>query len=449
MQEIIKKGLDFIRQNPRIIYSLILVFIIPIAIYLNTFFTVRNFEENLESIIRSKAVLAEDIFKFIARENIDNPEELEDIILETKNLNADIGTFEVIVPIEDLSGFKVIASSNVSDVGQDFTNPKDIFYHQVAWNQPDDNVSFVTADEKGRSWNVIEAIKSPAGEKLGLVSLSLPLFEFDKMNSQAETRSYFILIATILIVLVLVSNNARLFGYAITLTKLKEVDAMKDTFISMASHELRTPLTAVKGYVELLRDKLDPGIDKESKHYFENITSSVDRLNALVGDILEVSRLEGNRIPVVITDIDPTPLISQSVNELRETAAQKGLELLYVENSLPHVKADADRLRQILVNLIGNAIKYTPSGNVEVTAKEKDKKLLITVADTGLGISAQDQQKLFQKFQRIQTEKTQKITGTGLGLWITMELVKKMNGTVSVESIEGVGSHFTVALPLA
>jgi signal transduction histidine kinase len=449
MQEIIKRGLDFIKQNPRIIYSLVLVFIIPVAIYLNTFFTVRNFEENLESIIRSKAVLAEDVVKFVARDNIENPEKLQELILETKKLNSDIGVFEVFVPTEKADGFKVIASSNEADVEKSFVEPKDIFYHQVAWNQPNDNISFVTLDGAGRSWNVVEAIKNTAGEKIGLVSLSFPLIEFDKMNSQAEFRSYVILALTILIVLLLVSNNARLFGYAITLTKLKEIDAMKDTFVSMASHELRTPLTAIKGYAELLNEKIEAKIDDEGKHYFKNIISSVDRLSTLVGDILEVSRLEGNRIPIVITKLDPSPIILQSVEDLRATATQKGLELKYVESALPKIKADGDRLKQIVVNLIGNAIKYTPSGSVEVTAREKDKKFLVTVADTGLGISAEDQKKLFQKFQRIQTDQTREIMGTGLGLWITMELVKKMDGTVTVESIEGVGSHFTVELPLA
>jgi signal transduction histidine kinase len=101
------------------------------------------------------------------------------------------------------------------------------------------------------------------------------------------------------------------------------------------------------------------------------------------------------------------------------------------------------------VNLIGNAIKYTPKGSVSVNARKKDKEYLITVADTGFGISAEDQKRLFQKFSRIQNKNTQTITGTGLGLWITHELAEKMGGTITVESIEGVGSHFTLHLPLA
>ena len=113
------------------------------------------------------------------------------------------------------------------------------------------------------------------------------------------------------------------------------------------------------------------------------------------------------------------------------------------------IYADSERTKEILINLIGNALKYTAQGSVSVSGKIKDNSYLITVADTGFGISAEDQKRLFQKFSRIQNRKTQMITGTGLGLWITFELARRMNGAITVESIEGVGSHFTLHLPLA
>lgn len=448
IKDLLGKSLNFTRENPRIIYSLVLVFIIPVAIYLNTFFTVRSFEENLENVIRSKAVLAEDIVKFIAKDAIEKPDELNQLIRETKDLNEDIGNFEILAFNKDSGGFRIIASSESGNKGKELSDSKEIFYHQIAWNQPDDNVSFVTTDEEGRSWNVLETIKNAEGEKTALAYLSFPLKEFDKMNSQAEMRSYLILALTIIIVLLLVANNARLFGYALTVTKLKEIDKMKDTFVSMASHELKAPLVSMKGNIEFFREEMEPHLNEEGRHYVQNIASSAERLEMLVNDILEVSRLEGNRIPVNFSEIEAGALIEKSIDEIKPQATQKGLALNYSPGKLPKIKVDPDRTKQILINLISNSIKYTPEGKVDVLAEVKDDDLLVTVADTGVGISAEDQAKLFQKFSRIYNEETKAVSGTGLGLWISRELARKMSGDITVESIKGVGSHFTLHLPV-
>lgn len=448
MKELISKSLDFIKQNPRIIYSLVLVFIIPFIIYLNTYFTVRSFEENLENVIRSKAVLAEDIVKFIARDAIEKPDKLKKLISETKELNKDIGSFEILTPDTDINGYKIIASSESENENKELSDPKEIFYHQIAWNQPDDNVSYVTSGKNGRNWNVLETIKSDEGGKIALAYLSFPLTEFDRMNSQAETRSYFILALTIIVVLLLVANNARLFGYALTLSKLKEIDKMKDTFISMASHELKAPLVSIKGNIEFFREETEHSLNEEGKHYLENIGNSAERLEMLVSDMLEVSRLEGNRIPINISEAEAGTIIEKSVDEVRPQAIQKGLILNYSPAKLPKIKVDPDRTKQILINLISNAVKYTIKGKVNILTEARKDKLLIIVADTGVGISAGDQARLFQKFSRFYNEETKNVSGTGLGLWISRELAGKMGGDITVESIKGVGSHFILHLPI-
>jgi signal transduction histidine kinase len=329
------------------------------------------------------------------------------------------------------------------------SNPKEIFYHQIAWNQPDNNVSYVTEENSNRSWNVLETIKNKEGEKVALVFLSFPLKEFDKMNNRSETFSYLILIFTVLIVLLLMANNARLFGYALTLTKLKEVDQMKDTFISMASHELKAPLTAMKGNIEFFKEEMEHALNENGQHYIDNISTSVVRLEMLVGDILEVSRLEGNRIPINISTVDPGQILEKSIEEIKAQAVQKNIELDYAPEKLPQVLADPERLKQVVVNLLSNAVKYTLKGKVEVLSKVDGKILMITVADSGVGISAEDQKKLFQKFSRVLNEETKMVSGTGLGLWISRELIQKMGGDITVESIRGVGSHFTIHLPVA
>jgi signal transduction histidine kinase len=230
---------------------------------------------------------------------------------------------------------------------------------------------------------------------------------------------------------------------------IREMDKMKDNFISLASHELRSPLTAIKGYVELLGEHNEGKLDEESQKYLRNMGISVDRLNALINDILEISKLEGNRIPFKISIFNPKETIHKSVDEMKFQAKKKNLSLECLPCPDIQIRADKKRLGQILVNLIGNAIKYTEQGKIEIKTEVKGEELLISVNDTGIGISEENLANLFQKFYRIKNDKTRSVSGTGLGLWIARGLSKKMDGDITVESTEGVGSQFTMHLPLA
>ncbi|OGI16558.1 MAG: hypothetical protein A2Z52_01875 [Candidatus Moranbacteria bacterium RBG_19FT_COMBO_42_6] len=444
MKELLGKAVQFIKENPGIIYSLVLVLFIPIAIFFNTSYTVGRFQKNIDVITQTKAVLAENIMNLTAADLLDRPEELQRFIEKIAVENTEIEKFEILVPNLDKDGFKMIASLDLSLRDADSLELKNL----LAWNQRE-GIANLSSNSKGRVWEITKPVLDEQGEKKALITLAFSLADSDRLVDSTINRSYLVLILTVLIVLLLVSNQARLFGYALTLSKLKEIDQVKDNFISMASHELRSPLTAIKGYLEFFREKNEGKVDEESRHYLENISISVGRLGSLVNDILEVSRLESNRIPINIVALDPGPIITGSIQEIRSQAIAKGLELHFLPSETSQIKADPERLKQVIINLLSNSIKYTPSGNINVSAKAKGKELLITVADTGIGISAEDQLNLFQKFSRIQNEKTKDVVGTGLGLWITLELAKKMKGNVTVESIEGVGSHFTVHMPLA
>jgi len=444
VKELLGKAIQFIKENPGIIYSLVLVLFIPIAIFFNTSYTVGRFQKNIDVVAQTKAVLAENIMNLTAANLLDRPDELQKFIEKIAVENTEIEKFEILVPNPDKDGFKMIASLDPSLKDADSLELKNL----LAWNQKE-GIANLNSNSKGRVWEITKPVLDEQGEKKALISLAFSLADSDNLVDSTINRSYLVLILTVLVVLLLVSNQARLFGYALTLSKLKEIDQVKDNFISMASHELRSPLTAIKGYLEFFREKNEEKVDEESRRYLENISVSVGRLGSLVNDILEVSRLESNRIPINIVALDPGPIITGSIQEIKSQAIAKGLELNFLASVTPQIKADPERLKQVIINLLSNSIKYTPSGKIDVYAKDKGKELLITVADTGIGISAEDQLNLFQKFSRIQNEKTKDVVGTGLGLWITLELVKKMKGNITVESIEGVGSHFTIHMPLA
>jgi two-component system phosphate regulon sensor histidine kinase PhoR len=254
-----------------------------------------------------------------------------------------------------------------------------------------------------------------------------------------------------LIVLLLVLNHIRLFAFEVRAKKLEEIDKMKDDFLSMASHELKSPLTAIRGYSDLLADMLEKNNELsdekvQQKKYLTNIDVSVDRLKSLVEDLLDVSRIEQNRMPITLVETDLTEIVLEIADEMRVLADEKGLTIKKNIVEVSKVSADPERLKQIIVNLLSNAIKYTLKGTVEIQIRQEKEYVLLTVADTGLGISAENLKQLFSKFYRVKNEHTANIKGTGLGLWIAKEIAQKMGGDLKAESMEGVGSHFTLSL---
>lgn len=445
MKNLFAKAIVFIKENPSLLYSLVLVLMVPLAFFINTYLVNSDYEKAIDIITYRKAVMAEDIINSLIQEKIKDDQSLQPVIDRIIQEDNEISYLSVSKPHEQPGNFKVVASSEPGLSGQ---IQSDNLQNAIAWSTPE-GVAFLDEKEGNRFWNVTKALMDDSGEKVGLIAMSFSLENSDALINDTIQRSYWILIIIVLVVLLFVSNQARLFGYALAVAKLKEIDKMKDMFISMASHELRSPLTAIKGYIDLLRDMKTIMSDKDSVHYITNISTSINRLTDLVSDILEVSSIEGNRIPIKITTLDPQKIITESIEEISPQATQKSLALSFVRlENCPEIKADISRLKQALVNLIGNSIKYTPSGSVTVNLEVRGKELLIIIADTGIGISSEDQIKLFKKFNRIQNEKTKNIIGTGLGLWITMEIIKKMDGSITVESIEGVGSHFTIHLPI-
>jgi len=232
------------------------------------------------------------------------------------------------------------------------------------------------------------------------------------------------------------------------LNRLRAFDRLKDEFIAIVSHELRTPLTSVYGAAMTLeRHALDP---ERQRAMLEIISTEAARLSRLLDDILWVSRLDSGRARPFITRVEPLPLAADVVDATR-THLPHGLSLdLVHDDPAPlEVAADADKLRQVLVNLIENAVKYSDEGRIEVRLGRRDGRVRFSVRDQGPGIPAIQQERIFEKFFRLDPNMTQGVGGTGLGLYICRELVGSMHGEIWVESIPGEGSTFAFELPVA
>ena len=235
------------------------------------------------------------------------------------------------------------------------------------------------------------------------------------------------------------------------LTEERALDALKSDFIATVSHELRTPLAAIYGCARtLLRPDLDLG-DGDRGRLLEVVAQESERLTRIVGDILLANQIEAGRLRLKDLEFDVAELVRAVVDQMQAALTGKeGIELeLRAPESLPRVSGDEDKLRQVLLNLIDNAIKYSPDGGrVGIRIEQRDSGVRIAVSDEGLGIPHADQQRIFGKFYRVDPQQTRGVGGTGLGLYISRELVRHMGGRVTVTSREGHGSTFVVDLPL-
>jgi signal transduction histidine kinase len=233
--------------------------------------------------------------------------------------------------------------------------------------------------------------------------------------------------------------------------KLKELDKQKDEFVSMAAHELRSPLTAIKGYVSMVIEGDTGDIPEKARQYLADSMAVTDRLVRLVNNMLNVSRIEEGRIVYQLEETSLIRAVQEIYNSSRVEAERKELEFVVkIPNGLEdNIKVDPDRIREVIGNLVSNAIKFTEKGKVHIAmTNPKPEVVRVEVSDTGPGISQEEQAKLFQKFYRAEST-AGKTFGTGLGLYITRLLIEKFGGEMGVISELDKGSNFWFELPVA
>ena len=229
--------------------------------------------------------------------------------------------------------------------------------------------------------------------------------------------------------------------------KLEKTETMRRQLIGDVTHELRTPLTAVKGYLEGLMDGVLPG-DPET---YQQIHSEIDRLQRLVNDLQELSRVEAGAIQLQLAPVSPTSLIERIQSTLVRQFEDKNIQLeTDVEPNLPDILVDKDRIIQVLTNLVGNALQYTSSGGkVSVMVRREKSEILFSVKDTGIGISAEQLTFIFNRFYRTDKSRNRTSGGSGIGLTIAKALVQAHHGKIWAESDgEGKGSTFSFLIPL-
>lgn len=277
-------------------------------------------------------------------------------------------------------------------------------------------------------------------------------------NDEVEQLSRFAQLASIAL------DNARLYAAAQEAKEAADAaNEAKSAFLAGVSHELRTPLTSILGFAKIIEKRLVERVfptvqaeDRKTWRAIEQVTTNLDiiiaegeRLTAMINDVLDLAKIEAGKVEWQMQPIKVAEVIERATAATAALFEQKGLELIKdVTEDLPEVSGDQDRLIQVVINLISNAVKFTAKGSVTCRARRVDSHILVSVSDTGLGIAQADQPHVFEKFKQVGDTLTNKPQGTGLGLPICKEIVEYHGGRIWVESELGKGSTFTFTLPI-
>jgi len=441
----IKTTWAFLKDNKQVIYSIALMVVIPGILIFNTWVFSEHFKDVVNMSLQNKAINVGEAFNAGVADKIDSLEEVQLFVNNWKYFNEDTKSLDVL--LFENGSFRKIASMNQSESVGEIDNNYSYF---LSWNE--DNPVAQKVFESGHTyWLVTMPLQNFQGENKAILSIKVSADMVSTKLAMALGDSFWILLLGVIFIVLLLLVNSNLFEYSILYNKIKEVDKMKDEFISMASHELRTPVTIIKGYIEMIIEESSKnGLDKSAKDYLTIINSSTKRLGDLIEDLLNVSRIEQGRLKIEMKDFKIIPIIDSTIKEINPQAKEKGLSLNFIYDDKVNdlISIDEDKLKQILINIIGNSIKYTEKGSIDVKISNKNNNLILAIKDTGIGMSAKARSRLFEKFYRVINDKTENIVGTGLGLWITKQIVEAMKGTISIDSIESVGTQVTIEFPL-
>ncbi len=452
----------FVNPRVQVAYAVILIVVIVGAMVFNTQSIITRYRANIDVELQRKAVALAQVVEDLLRDDLDNGAVLQKKIQALKDADTEI--LDLFISVPEGENFRIRASYQQERIGELYKTQIGALSWHGPWQGSDgtDREALATlnvletdiAEEKRgslRFWEVTTPLHDIYGAKVALLTIRISLENADMLLRENLWRSYMVLLFTVLIVVLLLSVNTRLFSYASLYQKMREVDKMKDEFISIASHELRAPVTGIKGYISMLQDGSLGRVPKNIRETIAIIDRAASRLGDLVEDLLNVSRLQQQRLEVTLGNHDLVPLVTEVVSLQQSIAAEKKLALINEIGSvkLPKVSIDPQRMKQVLINLTNNAIKYTEKGSVTLSTATKNDWVEIHIKDTGIGMSAKDRNRLFEKFYRVKNKKTENVVGTGLGLWITKEILDLMRAEIWIDSIERVGTEVTVRLPIA
>lgn len=437
------------RDRLELIYSVTIIVAIPLLLVLNTIFFIRSTRATFNQELRNTADTVNEVISESIKAEIitGNYTGITDELNRIEKIQSKIKNVRIIQ--QNGTNHLIIAKS--ASVSADMT-ASDQIQIKLVYSKKNSVARLIGTSSGGDStqaWSIASPILDSNNSVLAVISSNILINDAQKTIDTVLQKSFLVTLISIIVIVALLSRHFRLVGYIQLLAKQKELNQTMSDFLSVATHELKAPTTIIKGYIANVIDETFGSVTPEIKEQLNVALSQTDRLNNLVQDLLSVSRVEQGRIEYNIEPVDSTSILNVIVSNYEPIAKAKGLDVTFDRRiDIPAIKADAGRVQEIFTNLVDNAIKYTPTGSVAVSQYVDGNNVVTTIKDTGLGMSAESQKRLFQRFYRIKTDRTKEISGTGLGLWIIKQYVIAMGGTVSVDSTEGFGSEFIVTFQI-
>ena len=318
----------------------------------------------------------------------------------------------------------------------------------LTWNTAAERLYGYTEDQVlGTHISILHARKQSGSELFHRIVRGERIEELETVNLTREGRR----IEVSVTVSPMLDRAGQVIGastIARDITERKQLEQMKDDFVATVSHELRTPLTAIKGFLELVVDGDAGPVTAEQREFLQIASRNTDRLGQLINDLLDVNQIDSQRLEIHTAPVDLAAVLKDVAGTFRSAAEAKGLGLKVQIDRLPRIQGSTPRLVQVFGNLVSNAIKYTPSGEVGIRARAARNGIEVLVYDSGIGLSRDEQAQLFTKFFRARHPLVADSGGTGLGLVIAKAIVEKHHGRIEVASVPGEGTQVRVLLPM-
>ena len=436
--KVLENGLMVMRLNSGILLVGVLVFAFPLLFLWVTQGFLITASNNIET-IEKKRVNNMHFAYSSALKNHFTIEQLDAMTTDllSSNSNPDVKSVRIIN--RDETGYKIITGNKKEESGT-YLATTSLLYN-LAFSENNDFLILNYIVDNNRTWHIYSRVK--VGNDFMYIFTLHDFSIQDKTLTSRIQKSYFgltwIFVFLISLAYWLYKQTNWQKNHSILEKQLEE----RDLFSNMIAHEFRSPLTAIKGYSSFLQESKT--LSPEEVRFASNISNSASRLVVLVNDFLEVARLQSGKLKIEKSEIDLRDVLTSVTSDLKIMAEEKNLSLTYVTNKKPvMISTDGARMTQVLTNIISNSIKYTNSGEVVVECEDTPGEIILKVKDTGTGISAEDQQKLFAPFTRVGGVDQSSVIGTGLGMWITKQLVTLLDGKIGVESIKGVGTHVVI-----
>jgi signal transduction histidine kinase len=433
-------GYAYVKRHPQLLMTILLVVVIPFAFVFSGQQFLEAGRQNQDRLEKDRIGIMHDVFASYMRAVAFDDVRMQSEIEHISSLNPDIRSFMI---AQDMQSSVRIVASNISEsIGAEDTNT---MQYRIANANPNETLISPYAENGVRYWRSYRLVRAENGDTYYIFT-ETSLSHIDTLFANRIAHAFYWLIGILAVVMYLIFRHVRLIDYAYLYQQTKRANDMKDMFTNMIAHELRAPLTAMRGYASMIRQK--EGVDEHTKEYAVRIEDASERLVVIVSDLLDVARIQSGKLSMQPARTNIQPIITAVLDTMRAQAREKDIELkkegLYGDVV---INVDGKRLHQALTNLVSNAMKYTPKGVISLELSDAGSVVEIRVKDTGMGISAENQKNLFAPFFRVKRTEVDAIVGTGLGMWITKQLIELMKGSIGVESIKGVGTHIVITLP--